>query len=106
MPVAGRIPSAFQSIDEIPIFVLAALAEPVGTSDGMVVIIARFWAEFVVYAAFFAFLNTAGTLKDFLNRQNLSFPHESIPPILRHLKFGVQREDFRHCCFVILCCIL
>ena len=83
MPVAGRIPSAFQPIDEIPVFILATVAEPVGTSDGMIVIIARFGAEFGVHAAFFALLSTAGALKDFLNRQNLSFPNERIPFILR-----------------------
>ena len=83
MPIAGRIPTAFQSIDEIPVFILATLTEPVGTSDGMIVINARFGVELGVNTAFFAFLSTAGTLKDFLNRQNLTFPNERIPFILR-----------------------
>lgn len=83
MPVTGRIPSAFQSIDEIPVFILATLAEPVGTSDGMVVIIARFGSEFGMHATFFTLLSTAGALKNFLNRQNLPFPNKRIPFILR-----------------------
>ena len=83
MPVAGRIPSAFKPIDKIPVFILATLAEPVGTSDGMIVINARFGAEFGVHATFFALLSTAAALKDFLDRQNLSFPDERIPFVLR-----------------------
>jgi hypothetical protein len=49
----------------------------------MIVINASLRAEFGVYAAFFALLSTAGALKDFLNSQNLSFPDERIPFILR-----------------------
>jgi len=99
MPVTGRIPFTFQFVDKIPVFILAAFAEPIGTSDGMIVIIARFRAEFGVYTTLFTFLSTAGALKDFLNRQDLSFPNQRIPFILRQLKFGVQRDDFCHCCF-------
>jgi hypothetical protein len=83
MPVTGRVPTAFQPIDEIPVFILATVAEPVRNADGMIMITSRFGADFGVHAAFFALLGTAGALKDFLNRQNLPFPDERIPFILR-----------------------